>query len=262
MDDLYKYGRCNRYRNDQSDNAEGYEAHPWIPSDMPENYANRKEIANVMKWTDDNVKYRINKWGFRHDSDFEYNPNSIVFVGCSITFGLGVNYDQSFPYYVSKELGLDCINLGQPGVGLQACYRVLKYWLPIIKPKAVMFYIPDPTRKELYHDEVNHVPECVGHWSKRKDKDYFELTMDKREVAIHKMAYLDAIENVCKDTKYIAIDYKEQTQYRTIRIELWNTRVWNNTDEAPWARDLIHPGPLRHRENIAPLFIERYKNES
>ena len=74
MDDLYKYGRCHRYRDDKSDNA-NTEALRWIPSDVQENYDNRKDIANVMKWTDDYVKYRINKWGFRHDHDFKYNPN-------------------------------------------------------------------------------------------------------------------------------------------------------------------------------------------
>ena len=71
-------------------------------------------------------------------------------IGCSLTFGTGLNYNQTWPYYVAKELGLDCINLGQPGTGINASYRAAKMWVPIIKPKAVMWYVPDPHRREIW----------------------------------------------------------------------------------------------------------------
>jgi hypothetical protein len=220
MDSVYKYGYCHRYR--PNDDEKGFTTN-WCPSDNRQNWDKGKYIAERLGWTDSNVKYRFNKWGFRHEGDFVENRNSIVFLGCSMTMGVGVNYEQTWPYHVANELGLDCINLGQPGTAINASYRVAKMWLPVIKPKIVMFFAPDPHRRELWPtDEMNRDDhlisdafadgvKSIGPWSQEtnyahdKYKGYFKMYTSKRETDIWAEAYRDAIRHVSRDSKLLQI---------------------------------------------------------
>lgn len=220
MDNVYRYG--TGHRNRPKDNGQGFTTN-WESSDTRENWDRGKFIAEKLGWTEHNVKYRFNKWGFRHKDDFVENRNSIVFLGCSMTMGTGVNYEQTWPYHVAKELGLDCVNLGQPGTGINAAYRVAKMWLPVIKPKIVMFYTPNPHRRELWPtDEMNRDDNIgsnafadgvkqIGPWSEDgsyahdKYKGYFKMYTSKRETDIWAEAYSDAIKHISRDSKLIQI---------------------------------------------------------
>ena len=137
------YGYCHRYRKGINDEANGNIQveqtgsgfrSKWIPSDTPVRYEQLKDKVQKFGYTADNVTYEINNHGFRHPDVFVENTNSIVFLGCSITFGIGVNYEETFAYKVAEHFSMDCINLGQPGSAINACYRHAKVWLPIIKP--------------------------------------------------------------------------------------------------------------------------------
>ena len=266
----------------------------WCPSDSKDTW-DKKSIAMAVRleelgWTDSNVKYRFNEYGYRHQGAFVENRNSIVFLGCSLTFGIGINYEQTWPYYVAEELGLDCINLAQPGTGINASYRAAKMWLPVIKPKVVMFYVPDPHRRELWPDsadpaalaqaqagnsgtwdilEADHGAAdsvlSIGPWVTNKYKEYFKMYMSGRETAIWREAYMDAMRWICRDSIYIHFPATMQTAGKEAGIpnpsEQLHLAFGNNTDGAILARDMMHPGPRVMRNNIAPLFIRAY-NES
>ena len=42
---------------------------------------------------------------------------TLVVVGCSLTFGQGVKYEETWGYLLAKELGLEYLNLGAGGTG-------------------------------------------------------------------------------------------------------------------------------------------------
>jgi len=287
MDSVYKYGYCHRYRPGvtqrradhtveemgQQQWSNGFGTN-WCPSDNRDNWDKRKDLAERLGWTDNNVRYRFNEWGYRHQGPFVENRNSIVFLGCSLTFGIGVNYEQTWPYYVSKELGLDCVNLAQPGTGINASYRAAKMWLPVIKPKAVMFYVPNHHRRELWPvpdvQEEEHYADSaksIGPWQTDEYKEYFEKYISKRETDIWREAYLDAMRWIARDSIYIHFPATQQTAGRvTPNSESPDLTSDTNikpfapdTDKAVQARDMMHPGPLVYRENIAPLFIGAYR---
>ena len=288
MDSVYKYGYCHRYRpgivNRRSDHSiepmgqqqwsDGFTTN-WCPSDNRDNWDNRKELSEQLGWTDSNIRYRFNEYGYRHQGPFVENRNSIVFLGCSLTFGIGVNYEQTWPYYVSKELGLDCVNLAQPGTGINASYRAAKVWLPIIKPKVVMFYVPNHHRRELWPvpdegDQYADYVRSIGPWQTDEYVEYFKMYISKRETDIWREAYLDAMRWIARDSIYIHFPATTQTAGRvTPNSESpdltsdKNIKPFEpNTDKAVQARDMIHPGPVVHRENIAPLFIGAYRGWS
>ena len=238
----------------------------WCPADTKELFEKNRQAAVKEGWTEHNIKYKINSYGFRHHEEFREDRNSLVAIGCSNTFGIGVNYEQSWPYYVAKELGLNPINLGQPGGSIQACYRVAREWIPIIKPKVVMWFVPDPARRELYAlvgSEVSKqdqiiAPRAVSHWQRDlKLKNYWEtVNENESETIMHKRAYYDAMEHVCRDTKL-----------GVIRIPVTRQGTWHNPGEGEMgnpdtsycARDMMHPGPRTHKEIISPLFVDAYR---
>lgn len=218
MDSAYRYSVVHRHR--PNDNQESFTT-DWCPPDHRRNWDRFGSVSSKLGWTDSNIKYRFNKWGFRHDGDFVENKNSIVFLGCSMTFGVGVNYEQAWPYHVAKELGLDCINLGQPGTGLNASYRVAKLWLPVIKPAVVLWFSPSPHRRELWptvemlNDDQQEERKfadpvkSIGPWSQESDcahkkyLNYFKMYTSKMETDIWEAAYMDAMRHLCRNTQYI-----------------------------------------------------------
>ena len=62
-------------------------------------------------------------------------------LGCSISFGTGLPYENTWPYLVSRKLNLSCWNLSQPASSLDTCYRLANHWVPILKPKYIFQYI-------------------------------------------------------------------------------------------------------------------------
>lgn len=61
------------------------------------------------------VSYRVNTFGFRgSDLDFA-RPGSVMFLGDSFTFGLGVNDDEVFTELLNEASGSNYLNAGVPG---------------------------------------------------------------------------------------------------------------------------------------------------
>jgi hypothetical protein len=183
-------------------------------------------------WTKDSITYKFNKYGFRSDS-FSDAPGAI-FLGCSITLGVGLPFQNTWPYLVSKKLNLRCWNLSQPGGSLDACYRLAKYWVPILKPKYIFILAPSMYRREFYDDDADRFLN-IGGWSYEEYPalvDYI-LASEKNSV-INYEKNIDAI-------KFISDSYK-------IPLILQDTQS-NNTpsivdplEKYKLARDLSHPG--------------------
>lgn len=96
------------------------------------------------------VEYGINNYGFRSDNfQGEECRDSITFIGCSNTFGIGLPKEYTWAYKVAKHFELKEINLGIPGGSLDACFRVYNEWQPIHKSKITCLLIPPGARTEL-----------------------------------------------------------------------------------------------------------------
>ena len=279
----FNYGYCHRYRKGINDEANGNIQveqtgsgfrSKWIPSDTPVRYEQLKDKVQKFGYTADNVTYEINNHGFRHPDVFVENTNSIVFLGCSITFGIGVNYEETFAYKVAEHFSMDCINLGQPGSAINACYRHAKVWLPIIKPAMVVLLYPNPSRRELWEKGSteegfnNSKPDFlhVGNWTGKSDPSRFQYeTMynmhnDINEKMLFEDAYLDAIKGIVnpKQKAYrstvqilTAPAYKLHSEYlQTVGQSIMEQEVDDiqatTREEAPVGRDLLHPGPKMH----------------
>lgn len=121
----------------------------WVSSDTKELFLNnlqnpeKRKLLEKLGWTENSIKYRGNDFGFRMDDDFTniIDDECIVYLGCSITFGIGLNLEDTWgwkhwrKHYQDKNLRY--INLSWPGTGADTFYRMLKSWIDILKIKKV-----------------------------------------------------------------------------------------------------------------------------
>lgn len=83
----------------------------WMQADNQERFlrnnldAKAKQKLDAMGWTEENITYTYNEYGFRSDS---FEGEGVLFLGCSFTQGCGIDWERSWPYLVAKELNLKC----------------------------------------------------------------------------------------------------------------------------------------------------------
>jgi len=234
----------------------------WFGNDSLENnqYYKNRRMSDLIEfgWVDKTFTYSFNEHGFR--SETFTDESSVVFLGASDTLGTGMPLEETWTYIVAKELGLRRYNLGQGGGSGSLCFRLASYWLPILKPKVVIYMSPLNTRYEL---ATSHTGETIYHqlspsmlyglspfWNRFKDKDLMnELTQyynqwaeteinltlleSKNKLAISKLA-----DNI--DAKFALADGQSD----------WDDAMCD------FARDLIHGG-VQTNKNIANIILDR-----
>jgi hypothetical protein len=202
----------------------------WLPMDTEDRYQNnlKTQYHNLEKngWINSNFTYKFNSYGFRCE-EFSNDP-SIVFLGCSITIGMGLPEHHTWPSLVAKNLNLKCCNLGIGGSSNDTAFRLAYFWLEKIKPKFVVFCETFPSRMEIF--STNGIVRCMpgiistpaetvedfylGHWTANEHN--IHLLRKKNCLAINKLS-----NNI--GAKFIKVNV-DQFRYRDR------------------ARDLAHPG--------------------
>ena len=79
----------------------------------------KKHIGEQWKYYNLPIEYRLNKQGFRCNTDFDDVDwkNSYVITGCSHTFGIGQYMNETMGEYLSVKLNAPVINLSVAGTG-------------------------------------------------------------------------------------------------------------------------------------------------
>ena len=79
----------------------------WVVSKNMGSLAGR-EVVNFGIDQSDNITYKFNSLGFR--SPEHYNRDSVIVVGNSISFGIGIAEEDIYGYQVAEQAGLGYIN--------------------------------------------------------------------------------------------------------------------------------------------------------
>lgn len=215
----------------------------WCPMDNKElyesNYKKKYYMLLENGWINSTVSYTFNKHGFRCP-DFTDSP-SIMFLGCSLTIGIGINIEESWSYQVANYLNLAFVNLGQGGGSNDTAFRLGYHWISRLKPKIVYFMKAEPQRTEIITDRginvilPNHdiLPEFKGYYSSWiTEPTNSKMNYMKNELALKTLC----AENNCLFVTDNAVD-----------------RFKNRVD---LARDLAHPG-IKTNQLIAESVINR-----
>lgn len=202
----------------------------WVPSDDSKTfYHNLRYNSQLLKdnnwWSRRRITYCFNDHGFRCDN-FIKESQSIMFLGCSFTFGVGVFYEDTYGYNVSKQLNLKNINLGIPGTSSNTAFRLGSYWIPILKPKIVIYLESSEDRLEIVADKkfFDLVPKHCNSDLKIFYEDYWLI--DRTNSYLNSLKNKLALENIC-------------SQYG---IKFIHRPFWSIIEYKDLGRDLIHCG--------------------
>jgi len=203
----------------------------WCPSDTEElynkNYKENFELLKSSGWIDRKFKYTFNSHGFRCE-EFT-NEDSIMFLGCSYTMGIGLPIEDTWSNIVAKKVNLQYVNLAIGGGSNDTAFRFCLGWIDRIKPKMVIFLEPPGFRIELVNGHKNKIvsindrgryPEFINEWNLTDDNNY--LNALKNNLAIQALCDI-------RNIKYFHFKFNQLTDN------------WSD-----WARDLMHPGPNTH----------------
>jgi len=213
----------------------------WISTDSEEQYQkNQKKsqhLLDLYEWDDTSVTYELNSHGFR-DKEFDCpSEDSIITIGECFTFGTGLPNELTWPSLLQAETNKRIFNLSRPISGLDQAFRILYYWLPVLKSKTVLLFESSGLAREIF---LNNETASIGHWSRelwRRD-----LVVNKNERYISRQKNMLAIKQWCDihDVDLHIID-------TTTRNKIGNFTYDKYKHESKCVgRDLMHPGKHFH----------------
>jgi hypothetical protein len=204
-------------------------------------------------YRDKKVIYNFNSDGYRCPEwkDIDWS-NSIVFIGCSYTLGVGLDEEDTLPNRVKELTGIPTINLGISGSSNHLMlYNSLKLLDAGIRPRQVVVMFSDISRLTyiredgsikhfgnwIYPTHTHHQPESKLKMDKYKENEleFYDYWISENNSDIHGRMAAKSIEGVWKGQgiKFLGCSaYHGQLADTFISFD-------KHTDKA---RDLQHPG--------------------
>lgn len=130
---------------------------------------NLKELPLDWPWRTKKIQYWLNSQFYRAPEwqDVDWS-NSYLIFGCSQTFGVGVNYDDTYAHHLSEFLGYPTVNLGMPG---SSCLFQWSNTITLlnnnVKPRGAIYLWPGITRTMTFKDDGGTV--FYGPWVKEEE---------------------------------------------------------------------------------------------
>jgi hypothetical protein len=211
----------------------------WYPSDSLERFSKLSQEHQDYWNSLPPIKYYLNKYNFRSPEFPEVETrDSITFLGCSQTFGIGLHKDKTWASLVAEHFNLPEINLSVPGGSLDSAFRVYNEWQPIHKSKITCLLLPPDNRFESrdYTNEKDvYKWQNMGWWSVEPERK--NISDDAKEFILHMLS--PEIQEVRVDRNMAAIKYIAQQNESRLIILPWTTVAGNSYD---FARDNSHGG--------------------
>jgi len=210
----------------------------WLGTDSVETFMKQsKEHQN--HWNNQPpIEYDINHYGFRSAKFPEIKTReSITFIGCSNTVGIGMDKERCWTHLLSQKLGLEEINLGVGGSSTDTAFRVYNEWQPIHRSKITCFLLPPSARLELCEENEWR---NIGHWSEGIiEPDLLSNLLDP------------TLNEVRTDRNVAAVKHIAQETLSRIIVLPYHARLKND-----FARDNMHAGAEWHKA-IAEAFEKK-----
>ena len=194
------------------------------------------------------LTYNVNEDGFRSDS-FE-GENGIVFLGCSLTYGYGLEEWEVWPWIVGKHFQTKVWNLSMTGHGDDASFIVAQKWIPKLKPKLVCMLTPPPGRYVFL--KVPFEDTTLWQVIANKQKIKYPFLFKSEQMYLQSLKNILAIKSICDSFKipFIVKSCEEllDKKYRHIK---------NKSD---LAKDGLHPG-VKWQTKMANKFINQINKD-
>ena len=214
--------------------------------DSKERYENNSSELVNWEYQGKTITYNFNDAGLRMNKNIQdVDSRYFVAFGCSQTLGVGVALEDTWPYLLSQEIGVDYINSAVVGSSVKLNAINFFNMLGKIKhlPYAVIFAWPSSSRHCFYtNDEFafylpNHVPN-IEHYTSA----YHSLLSTDYNVN-ESMIYRNMIRATCNQLgiKYIDFSFDSMDEFTNVL----DNAIIDNTQS--YARDRSHVGIGYHR---------------
>jgi hypothetical protein len=211
------------------------------------NLHTRRQELEENGWSKGEIKYQFDDLGFRKQLKNNFEKD-ILFLGCSVTFGLGINYEDSFTNVVADALGMNNVNWSIPGSSNDTAFRLCRQYLQKETPSMVILTSPAPWRFELFSDTAegslshNITPQHREgdpflHNNMECPLEFFDerlclLNREKNILAMEMLCSKNKIKFLCMDVMEVDYVYKD------------------------FGRDLAHPG-VRTNQLFADMILKK-----
>jgi hypothetical protein len=213
--------------------------------------------------------YTYNELGFRGDS-IEKQGFKVMSLGCSLTEGVGVNNDETWPAQFTNLIpnGVN-FNFGTGGRSNDFVVRCLLTYYDIIRPDLILIMYPSPLRREIYTNDGGIEPFIpTASWGYLKEVDDGVKTQE----------YLTYLQN---DNNDIINWYKNHLLIKYFLESkgcnwLWNGREMTSLDYnepnrfdgnygnfLDFGADNSHPGPIHNKtyaHNLHNFILKNFPN--
>lgn len=220
----------------------------WFGTDTEDRYndnlKSRRSLLDQYGWIDSDFTYTFNSHGFRTDEfDRAINNPSIVFLGASIAMGTGVPIECTWADKISKELNLHHCNLGISGGSNDSAFRVANHYIPVIKPKLVIFVSGYPNRLDLITDRkvFTFVP-SMDNASPEHAEFYKDWIIHDENGQLNYLKNRYAVLHLCSNLNIPVIELEDHILFKLGTSSL--------------GRDLLHPG-VEGNAKIADYVLEK-----
>lgn len=218
----------------------------WCPSDSEELFIENlnKHVKNptLSYYKENPIVYSFNNYGFRTPDDFNPVDWGNVFLGCSMTFGIGHHLENTWSYKLNNLVGGKFWNLSLGGTGIMTASRLLFGFKDFLKIKNVFHLRSKFMRYEFLKEDG--ILDC-NPWSTTDhffvenlfNENHMRMTYDIHSLAIEKMCEMIGCNYYFIDNPDFSIDAEGRHKIG--------------------ARDLMHPS-IEWNEFIKDEFYKKY----
>lgn len=197
-------------------------------TDSKKNYKINKKKKIAMH----DISYTLNSQGYRCP-EFEKIDwkNSTITLGCSNTFGVGVDDKETYSSKLQGLLDIPVVNLGMVGSSVWHCVYTAKV-IAKFEPKYVILQVPNALRFTIFDDDEFNFKN-IGPWNTG---------------IVAKMIQYYGQDYNSKVYQDFAVDYisKLLPNGLTYTFTFTGHEEFNKIQELDKARDQMHPGPITH----------------
>jgi hypothetical protein len=176
----------------------------------------------------------------------EVESKYFVAFGCSQTLGVGVALEDTWPYLLAQDLGIDYINAGVVGSSVKLSVINFFNMLGSVEnlPYAVVFAWPSSSRycfytyKEFVFYLPNHIPEIEHYTAAYNELLHTDFNVEES------MMYRNMVMTTCKrlGIKYVDFSFDRFDEF----TNALDNAIIDNTHS--YARDNSHVGIEYHRQ--------------
>ena len=234
------------------------------------------------------VMYKINMDGYRtrHFEYFDNSKDTILFAGCSWTFGEGLPLGYTWPHLVAQNFeNPDHYNIGYMGMSINHIIKnIYSFIRSYGKPKYLFICFPDIGRNLYYSESLQSYIKAYPNTSfiggKDKDRERYTLEHQSENNLLLATTQISALEDYCIEaginlvwTTWVYSDY---AIYKNLEFKFLmdpdtsfvqsnpsynksKNPYYPNPDNLPYweeAKDGAHPGTSWNR-HISKKFIEK-----